>query len=62
MTVRTLLLARACTPLFYFLAQPEEFHKLIQSLDSRGKREGELKQALLERFDVAELERDANDR
>lgn len=43
------------------LLKPEEFHKLIQSLDSRGRREGELKQALQERFDVAELERDAND-
>lgn len=42
--------------------KPEEFHKLIQSLDSRGKREGELKQALQERFDAAELERDTSGR
>lgn len=44
------------------LKKPEEFHKLILSLDPRGKREGELRQALLEKFDLAELERDANDK
>ena len=42
--------------------QEEEFHKLILSLDARGKREGELRQALQERFDIAGLERSVKDR
>lgn len=49
--------ARWCVP-----CQEEEFHKLILSLDTRGKREGELRQVLQERFDIAELERNVKDR
>ncbi|CAN0223109.1 unnamed protein product, partial [Ectocarpus sp. 4 AP-2014] len=41
---------------------PEEFLKLIESLDPRGKREADLKQALQERFDISDLERNAKDR
>lgn len=37
--------------------QEEEFHSLILSLDPRGKKEGELKQALQETFDMADLEK-----
>ncbi|CAM9326712.1 unnamed protein product [Scytosiphon promiscuus] len=40
----------------------EEFRNLILSLDPRGKREAELRQALEERFDIAELERNAKER
>ena len=52
------------TPLLFFLLRPqeEEFHNLILSLDPRGKREGELRQALQERYDIAELERSVKDR
>lgn len=50
------------TPLLFLRPQEEEFHNLILSLDSRGKREGELRQALQERFDIAELERSIKDR
>lgn len=42
--------------------QAEEFRNLILSLDPRGKREAELRLALEERFDIAELERNAKER
>lgn len=51
-----------CFVFLFCLQQEEEFHKLILSLDRRGRREAELRQALEKKFDVAELERNVKDR
>ncbi|CAN0060313.1 unnamed protein product, partial [Discosporangium mesarthrocarpum] len=45
-----------------FYETEDEFHTLILSLDRRGRGESEVKDALQERFDIAELERNVQDR